>query len=174
MNSTFSRTRRIVTGLVLVATLASCSGGSSGSTDVVATPADSGLLPTDDGFTFANFGSSATKEVFNTDDLVTMFGKEACVGGVETPCTPTTQAAAWARMVNEARASGHCEGLAVQAAARFDSKQTPATGALLNAGDVTHGIMRAFATQFLPEVQDATNSWAKKSLSDIVNDLSLQ
>ena len=171
MNSTFSRTRRIVTGLVLVATLASCSGGSSGSTDVVATPADSGLLPTDDGFTFANFGSSATKEVFNTDDLVTMFGKEACVGGVETPCTPTTQAAAWARMVNEARASGHCEGLAVQAAARFDTKQTPATGALLNAGDVTHGIMRAFATQFLPEVQDATNSWAKKSLSDIVNEL---
>ena len=171
MKTAFSRTRRIVTGVVLVATLASCSGGSSGSADVAATPADSGLLPTDNGFTFANFGSSATKEVFNTEDLVTMFGKEACVGGVQEPCSPTTQAAAWARMVNEARASGHCEGLAVQAAARFDSKQTPATGALLNAGDVTHGIMRAFATQFLPEVQDATNSWAKKSLSDIVNEL---
>ena len=171
MKTVFSRTRRIVTGLVLVATLASCSGGSSGSADVAATPADSGLLPTDNGFTFANFGSSATKEVFNTEDLVTMFGKEACVGGVQEPCSPTTQAAAWARMVNEARASGHCEGLAVQAAARFDSKETPATGALLNAGDVTHGIMRAFATQFLPEVQDATNSWAKKSLSDIVNEL---
>jgi hypothetical protein len=171
MKTAFSRTRRIIAGVVLVATLASCSGGSSSSSDVVATPADSGLLPTDNGFTFANFGSSATAEVFNTEDLVTMFGKEACVGGVETPCSPTTQAAAWARMVNEARASGHCEGLAVQAAARFDSKQTPATGELLNAGDVTHGIMRAFATQFLPEVQDATNSWAKKSLSDIVNEL---
>ncbi len=171
MKIAFSRTRRIVTGLVLVATLASCSGGSSGSSDVAATPADSGLLPTDDGFTFANFGSSATNEVFDTKDLVTMFGKEACVGGVQEPCAPTTQAAAWARMVNEARASGHCEGLAVQAAARFDAKQTPATGDLLNAGDVTHGIMRAFATQFLPEVQDATNSWAKKSLSDIVNEL---
>jgi hypothetical protein len=171
MKTAFSRTRRIIAGVVLVATLASCSGGSSNSSDVVATPADSGLLPTDNGFTFANFGSSATAEVFNTEDLVTMFGKEACVGGVEAPCSPTTQAAAWARMVNEARASGHCEGLAVQAAARFDSKQTPATGELLNAGDVTHGIMRAFATQFLPEVQDATNSWAKKSLSDIVNEL---
>jgi len=171
MNSSLSRTRRIVTGLVLVATLASCSGGSSGSVDVVANPADTGLLPTDNGFTFANFGSSATREVFNTEDLVTMFGSEACVGGVEAPCSPTTQAAAWARMVNEARASGHCEGLAVQAAARFDTKQTPATRDLLNAGDVTHGIMRAFATQFLPEVQDATNSWAKKSLGDIVNEL---
>ena len=171
MKTTFSRTRRIVTGLVLVATLASCSGGSSGSSDVVATPADSGLSPTADGFTFANFGSAASAENFNTNDLVTMFGKEACVDGIQEPCAPTTQAAAWARMVNEARASGHCEGLAVQAAARFDSKQTPATGELLNAGDVTHGIMRAFATQFLPEVQDATNSWAKKSLSDIVNEL---
>lgn len=171
MKTAFSHTRRIIAGVVLVATLASCSGGSSSSSDVVATPANSGLLPTDNGFTFANFGSSATAEVFNTEDLVTMFGKEACVGEVETPCSPTTQAAAWARMVNEARASGHCEGLAVQAAARFDSKQTPATGELLNAGDVTHGIMRAFATQFLPEVQDATNSWAKKSLSDIVNEL---
>jgi hypothetical protein len=171
MKTAFSRTRRIVTGLVLVATLASCSGGSTGSSDVVATPADSGLSPTADGFTFANFGSAASAENFNTNDLVTMFGKEACVDGIQEPCAPTTQAAAWARMVNEARASGHCEGLAVQAAARFDSKQTPATGELLNAGDVTHGIMRAFATQFLPEVQDATNSWAKKSLSDIVNEL---
>ena len=171
MKTAFSRTRRIVTGLVLLATLASCSGGSSGSSDVAATPADSGLSPTADGFTFANFGSAASTEQFDSKDLVTMFGKAACVGGVEEPCALTTQAAAWARMVNEARASGHCEGLAVQAAARFDAKQNPVTGDLLNAGDVTHGIMRAFATQFLPEVQDATNSWAKKSLSDIVNEL---
>ncbi len=166
-----SRARRIVTGILLVATLAGCSDGSTGSSAVAATPADSGLLPTSNGFTFANFGSSASAELFDTNDLVSMFGKAACVDGIEKPCTLTTQAAAWARMVNEARASGHCEGLAVQAAARFDSKESPMTGDLLNAGDVTHGIMRAFATQFLPEVQDATNTWAKKSLSDIVNEL---
>jgi len=171
MKTAVGRTRRIVIGVLLAATLASCSAGKSGSSAVVATPADSGLQPTADGFTFANFGSAASTEQFDSKDLVTMFGKAACVGGVEEPCALTTQAAAWARMVNEARASGHCEGLAVQAAARFDAKQTPVTGDLLNAGDVTHGIMRAFATQFLPEVQDATNSWAKKSLSDIVNEL---
>ena len=171
MKTAVGRTRRIVIGVLLAATLASCSAGKSGSSAVVATPADSGLQPTADGFTFANFGSAASTEQFDSKDLVTMFGKAACVGGVEEPCALTTQAAAWARMVNEARASGHCEGLAVQAAARFDAKQNPVTGDLLNAGDVTHGIMRAFATQFLPEVQDATNSWAKKSLSDIVNEL---
>ena len=171
MKTAVGRTRRIVIGVLLAATLASCSAAKSGSSAVVATPADSGLQPTADGFTFANFGSAASTEQFDSKDLVTMFGKAACVGGVEEPCALTTQAAAWARMVNEARASGHCEGLAVQAAARFDAKQNPVTGDLLNAGDVTHGIMRAFATQFLPEVQDATNSWAKKSLSDIVNEL---
>lgn len=138
---------------------------------MIAEAANSGLQPSTDGFTFANFGASVTKEIFNTDDLVTMFGAEACVGGKQDPCSPTTQAAAWARMVNEARASGHCEGLAVQAAARFDGKATPVTKELQNAGDVTHGIMRAFATQFLPEVQDITNTWSKKSLADIVNEL---
>ena len=73
--------------------------------------------------------------------------------------------------VNDARQSGHCEGLVVQASARFDTKQTPPTVQLPNEGEVTHGIMRAFATQFLPEVQDTTNAWAKKSLVEILNEL---
>jgi hypothetical protein len=103
-----------------------------------------------------------------------MFGDAACVKGVTDKCIPTAQAAAWAQMVNEARASGHCEGLAVQAAVRFDQKATPETVKLFNKGDVTHGIMRAFATQFLPEVQNATNEWAKKSIVEIINELSLQ
>jgi hypothetical protein len=133
---------------------------------------DSGVKPDEHGFSFANFGSEATSEIFNSEDLVTMFGGGACVGGITTPCTPTAQASAWAKMVNESRASGHCEGLAVQAASRFDAKATPATESLTNAGDVTHGIIRAFATQFLPEVQDVTEEWAKKSLVDIVNELS--
>jgi hypothetical protein len=171
MKRTFSNTRRIIASVLVVVAAAGCSSSPDSSVAVAATPADSGLLPTDNGFTFANFGSSVTKEFFNTEDLVTMFGSAACVDGKESPCELTTQAAAWARMVNEARASGHCEGLAVQAAARFDGKATPATKELQNAGDVTHGIMRAFATQFLPEVQDATNEWAKKSLSEIVNEL---
>jgi hypothetical protein len=171
MKRTFTTTRRIIASVLIVVAAAGCSSGPDGASGVTSNPADSGLQPQDNGFTFANFGSSVTKESFNTEDLVTMFGSAACVDGKESPCELTTQAAAWARMVNEARASGHCEGLTVQAAARFDGKATPITKELKNAGDVTHGIMRAFATQFLPEVQDATNEWAKKSLADIVNEL---
>jgi hypothetical protein len=140
---------------------------------VIRENADSGLAPEQNGFSFANFGSRATPEVFNADDLVQMFGAQACVDENTSSCVPTAEAASWARMVNEARASGHCEGLAVQSAARFSTKSDPVTVALQNQGDVTHGIIRAFATQFLPEVQDATNAWAKKSLADIVEELRL-
>ena len=138
---------------------------------VLAENVDSGMVPGTNGFAFANFGANATPEVFSADDLAQMFGANACIDGVVDPCMPTTEAAAWARMVNEARASGHCEGLAVQAAARFAAKADPPTAELTNSGDVTHGIMRAFATQFLPEVQAAVDATANMSLAEIVNEL---
>ena len=163
--------RLAIVAVLMGGLLAAC-GGSESASSLTAVATDSGVKPDEHGFSFANFGSEATSEIFNSEDLVTMFGGGACVGGITTPCTPTAQASAWAKMVNESRASGHCEGLAVQAASRFDAKATPATESLTNAGDVTHGIIRAFATQFLPEVQDVTEEWAKKSLVDIVNELS--
>lgn len=156
--------------LMAVVVLSGCSGG-GGSAALEVSSVDSGLAPKSNGFSFANFGSAATPEVFNESDLVTMFGDAACVDGVTSPCTPTAQAAQWAQMVNEARASGHCEGLAVQSASRFMGALTPQTVDLRNEGDVTHGIMRAFATQFFPEVQAESNKWAKKSLNDILNEL---
>ena len=170
--SLIQRATRFTTIAVLVGGVLGSCGGSASTSILTAVAIDSGVKPNEHGFSFANFGSDATAEYLNSEDLVTMFGGGACVGGITTPCTPTAQASAWAKMVNESRASGHCEGLAVQAATRFDSKATPVTESLTNAGDVTHGIIRAFATQFLPEVQDATEGWAKKSLVDIVNELS--
>jgi hypothetical protein len=168
--------KSVLRGLCLLALASStvaCSGGGDSASSVIRENADSGLAPEQNGFSFANFGSRATPEVFNADDLVQMFGAQACVDENTSSCVPTAEAASWARMVNEARASGHCEGLAVQSAARFSTKSDPVTVALQNQGDVTHGIIRAFATQFLPEVQDATNAWAKKSLADIVEELRL-
>jgi hypothetical protein len=165
------RTNRIaaIACAAVLSFITSCSGG--GSVLLSAKEIDTGLAPKENGFAFANFGASATPEIFDASDLSTMFGARACVSGTGETCSPTAQAAAWAQMVNEARQSGHCEGLAVQASARFDTKENPPTVELPNEGDVTHGIMRAFATQFLPEVQDATNEWSKKSLVEILNEL---
>jgi hypothetical protein len=75
---------------------------------------------------------------------------------------------AWSMMlVNQATA----KGLVVQASARYNDKADPKTADLPLDSDVAHGVMRAFATQFLPEVQDAANQWSKKTLVDIVNEL---
>ena len=161
-----------------VVVLAACGGGGGASNagpDVTGPEAtgisqDTGLAPNPNGFAFPNFGSAGSPEVFSETDLVSMFGAtpDICVDGVTDPCNPTAEAAAWARMVNDSRAAGHCEGFVVLAAARFSQAVKPNTVELLNQGDVTHGIMRAFATQFLKETQDETNQWAKKSIKDKV------
>lgn len=152
--------------------LGSCSGGSGDAVDVEAVPVASGLTVTADAFTFANFPSGTITEEFNTDDLVEMFGSgpDVCRGG-STPCVATPEAAAFARMVNQARTSGHCEGLVVLAASRFIRKVEPKTSALGKDVEVLHAILRAFATQFIPETQDEADGFSRKSLKEIVGAL---
>lgn len=156
-----------------LAALSACGSSSSGPNldALIRNEVNAGLAPMQNGFAFANFGASAVQDQFDTSDLVTMFGAGACIDGKVDNCVPTAQSAAWARMVNDARQSGHCEGLVVQASARFNDKADPKTADLPLNSDVAHGVMRAFATQFLPEVQDAANQWSKKTLVDIVNEL---
>ena len=105
---------------------ASSGGGGDAPSGAVA----AGLQTATDGWSFPNFPSSSYPDVnFDETDLVSMFGSDdtICVGGVATPCKLTAEAAAWARMVNQARASGHCEGLVALASSRFNNKETPAT-----------------------------------------------
>ncbi|MFZ9698118.1 MAG: hypothetical protein ACO3C5_10865 [Ilumatobacteraceae bacterium] len=153
---------------------AACGGGGGGGAEITVPEAtgenqSSGLIPNPNGFAFPNFGSAATAEVFNEADLVEMFGNtpEVCVDGAD-PCVATAEAAGWARMVNESRAAGHCEGFAVLAAARFMAAEQPNTVELVNQGDVTHALMRGFATQFFDETKKATKAIVKKSMRDKV------
>lgn len=121
------------------------------------------------GYGFANFSAADTTEEFGTDDLVAMFGntEEVCAGGAE-PCSPTPEAAAFARMVNQERSSGHCEGLVVTAATRFIADKTPVTGELPKAPATVHEILQGFATQFGPEARKDSDNWATKSMGEIV------
>ena len=162
--------------------LGACGGGksSTGSRPVLnaALPAveadvDSGAKPNPDGFAFPNFGAAATSVEFGGSDMSEMFSanSEICVSQRDIPkglCELSAEARAWARMVNQARVSGHCEGLAVLASSRFINKEEPKTITLTQEEDLTHAIMRAFATQFLDETQEATKTWAKKRPSEIV------
>jgi len=153
--------------LALTLVVSACSG-SAASVNISA-PIEGDLRPIEDGFSFANFPSSSTEETFNAQDLYEMFGAEACADGVVEPCTPIAEAAAWARMVNQARMSGHCEGMVVESSKRFINKESPATSELSNDVEVVHRIFRQFSTQFFQEVVDERDEWAKKSLAELVN-----
>ena len=103
--------RRFAPVAVAIVLMSACSGGGSGSStnSDARVAAASGLAVETDGFAFANFGSANTPEVMNGEDLRAMFGDGVCTNGASTPCAPTSEAAAWAQMVNQSRQAGHCE-----------------------------------------------------------------
>lgn len=131
------------------------------------------MEPVTDGFAFANFPASWYPEEFDADDLVAMFGPDpsVCLDGNADPCELTAEAAAFARMVNQSRASGHCEGLVAVAQARFNAALDPTTGQLPDDGDTIDAIMRAFATQFMPEVRAEVERWMATSLAEKIAEL---
>jgi len=177
--------RRVLATTASLVLLAACGGGGGGggsadaggdskAADITVPEAkgvnvDNGLAPNPNGFAFANFGAGASPEVFGAEDLVAMFGNgpDVCVEGTD-PCQPTAEAAAWAAMVNDNRAAGHCEGFAVLSANRFAAGKTPPSVQLTMDPTVTKDIMRAFATQFFQSTQEETIAWQGKSLKDKV------
>ncbi|MEI6742122.1 MAG: Ig-like domain-containing protein [bacterium] len=176
--------KRIAVLALAALVFSACGGGAGGSGGGGAAPGGGGDAPSGavatglqtatDGWSFPNFPSASFPDVnFDETDLVSMFGSDEtiCVGGVATPCKLTAEAAAWARMVNQARASGHCEGLVALASSRFNNKETPATVKLPSQDETLHAIMRTFATQFLPEVQDSIGKWMEASFEEKIDEM---
>ena len=160
------RIRLMLSVAVLAWVLPGCSA-----TEVNASPVATELQPTRNGWSFANFPSAAFPDInFGGEDLVSMFGDDpgVCVNGIASPCVLTAEAASWAQMVNQSRASGHCQGLAIIAAQRFNDGTNPPTAELNPDPDTVHAVTRAFATQFLPEVQQEAAASLGLSLKDKV------
>ena len=166
------RLGQLIKFILVGVALAAC-GGSSGSSSLSG-PVATELQTSINGWSFPNYPASEFPDTdFNETDLVSMFGSgsEICVGGVATPCKLTAEASAWARMVNQSRASGACEGLVAIASTRFNKKEQPSTVKIPAQDEALHAIMRAFATQFLPEVQEAITMWLNKSLDEKIAEL---
>ncbi len=168
---TVVRTRRLVFGAVIGfgVALAACGGGSAIDLSPVATK----VQVAQNGFSFPNFPATAYKDEFDASDVTNMFGSgpAVCVSGRGESCELTAEAAAFARMVNQSRASGHCEGLAAVALTRFDTSADPPTVKLPDQDETIHTIMRAFATQFVPEAQADVEKWLSKSLDEKISAL---
>jgi uncharacterized protein YjdB len=171
-------------GLLVVTACGGGGGASSGGGDAagptknaVAAPTGAvatNLQPQLNGWAFPNFPSATFPDLnFDTADLVSMFGSgpDVCVDGLAEPCTLTAEAAAWARMVNQARATGHCEGLVVLASARYNRAELPETVKLPSEEEEIRAVLRAFATQFVPEVQKSIEGWTKASLPEKIDEL---
>ena len=163
---TVVRRRQMLFGAVigLGIALAACGGGGSVDLSPVATK----VQVATNGFSFPNFPATAYKDEFDASDVTSMFGSgpAVCVSGTGASCKLTAEAAAFARMVNQSRASGHCEGLAAVALNRFDTSANPPTVKLPDQDETIHTIMRAFATQFVPEAQADVEKWLNKSLEE--------
>lgn len=161
----------VVSGLLMATGCAVNDGGSQAASQFAAS--SSGMDPARDGFSFANFTAADTPEHFDVSDLKSMFGagSDVCLYGDAQTCTPTPEAAAFARMVNLARASGHCEGLVVRAAELFSQGPPAPVAELVNEGEVTHGVIRTVATQLFSQVRREAARWAARSLDEIARAL---
>ena len=176
---------RAARATLLVSLLVSCSGGGSADAPAAsvsvpqvdfgpASNVDGKLRPVPNGFAFPNFTATAAPgNTFAGADLAAMFGDgpDVCASGTGDACSPTAEAASWAQMVNESRQSGHCEGFIVQSLSRFKGGQTPEAAQLPTSADVVQGILRGFATQFIPETRAESKGWRKTKVRDVLAEL---
>jgi len=177
--------RSALRGVAIVAAvvLASASCGSGGSGGDGAEPvwgaASEGGVDTGLGlevgmhsWTFRNYAPSDA-EAFNVADAVALFGADAvCVEApVDGACVPTPAARAWIDMVAGAMVGGSCEGMTVSSLDRFLARTTPLTGTLSRSDAYLHRIALLYATQFLADVIDATQSWRAATPSQILGEL---
>ena len=169
----------VVTAAALLA--ASCGGG-NGTTSVRnaalegeasqgGVDAGLGLELKAHSWTFRNYAPNEA-EAFNVADAVALFGADAvCVEEpVDGACVPTPEATAWIDMVAGAMVGGACEGMTVSSLDRYLAGTTPFTGDLPRSDAYLRRIALLYATQFLADVIDATQSWRSATPSQILGE----
>ncbi|MFM8530356.1 MAG: hypothetical protein ACKOD2_11935, partial [Ilumatobacteraceae bacterium] len=122
--------------------------------------------PDPDGLAFPN---AAPPEPFGVDDAIALFGERAVCVEASGPCTPTASAQAWIDIVAAATAGGVCEGMVVFSLDRFVAAAQPPTYQLSLDTETNDRILRLFATQFLPDVQQAAAANRGKDLDGVVS-----
>lgn len=121
--------------------------------------------PDPDGLPFPN---AAPPRPFDVSDAVALFGADAVCQDTNTPCTAKPAAQAWIDQVAVASAGGVCEGMVVFSLDRFVAGVQPPTMQLTLDADTTSRIVRLFATQFLPQVQEAAAKRRGKNIAEVV------
>lgn len=122
-----------------------------------------GYRPDPDGLSFPN---DNPLEPFGVDDAIALFGRAAVCVESDGACTPTAPAQAWIDTVAAASELGVCEGMVVLSLDRFLAASSPPTAELPLDTELNDRLVRLFATQFLPDVQEVAITSRGKSLRD--------
>ena len=139
-----------------------------------------GFTVANDGFSFANWQGEGNLDV---DSMITLFGRsDVCAEGSGEECELLPAAQQWLTQANSSLSSGRCEGFAVLSQSLFDGvyalSELDAT-AQVTADlrreniDVVRALDTVWATQLIPEVQQAaasTRSLSPRSVAQIVAD----
>ena len=140
----------------------------------------SGFSVASDGFSFANWQGEGNLDV---DSMITLFGRsDVCAEGSGEDCELLPAAQQWLTQANSSLSSGRCEGFAVLSQSLFDgvyslseldgTAQVTADLRRENT-DVVRALDTVWATQLIPEVQQAaasTRSLSPRSIAQIVAD----
>ncbi|MCB0212505.1 MAG: hypothetical protein KDJ52_24390, partial [Anaerolineae bacterium] len=73
----------------------------------------SGFEPTEDGFSFYNYGDDIAATDLTSVELQRMFGDGVCASLANDECILTPPAQQWMEQINSYMSGGHCEGMAV-------------------------------------------------------------
>ncbi|MGA1461349.1 MAG: MBG domain-containing protein, partial [Ilumatobacteraceae bacterium] len=138
--------------------------------------ADQKFRSSRDGFSFANYAGPPTNDQIDATTMAALFGKAAvCADPAAALCVMLPGAQAVADQLNEAMASGRCEGMSVLAQRYFDGFETRPGGvtatAQLSQDSVAKQIGYWWATQVAPSVSANSKQYRAMTPTQITNEL---
>ena len=138
--------------------------------------ADQKFRSSRDGFSFANYAGPPTNDQIDATTMAALFGKAAvCADPAAALCVMLPGAQAVADQLNEAMASGRCEGMSVLAQRYFDGLEPRPGGATatvqISQDSVAKQIGYWWATQVAPSVSANSKQYRAMTPTQITNEL---
>ena len=132
--------------------------------------ADQNFRSARDGFSFPNYAGQPTNDSIDASTMAALFGKEAvCADQNAALCVMSPGAQAVADQLNEAMASGRCEGMSVLAQRFYDGYEPRPNGAATTVQVAQNSVAKQigywWATQVAPSV--AANSKTYRAMTPV-------
>ena len=138
--------------------------------------ADQNFRSVRDGFSFPNYAGQPTNDAIDASTMAALFGKEAvCADQNAALCVMSPGAQAVADQLNEAMASGRCEGMSVLAQRFYDGIESRPNGAS-STGQIAQGAVAKqigywWATQVAPSVSSNSKLYRAMTPTQVTDEL---